>query len=56
VYINTPLGSDQFLNFDPDAKDQKCDTGFLPDLLTDEVPSTGWYTMCYGVMQLTSIL
>ena len=56
VYIHTPLPCAQFFNLDADAKDCKRDKDCNPDLLTDEGTSTGYYTICCVVMQLTSIL
>jgi len=41
VYIHTPPPSTQFLNFDPYAKDRMHDKYIIPDLLTDDGPSTG---------------
>ena len=41
VYIHTPLPRAQFINVDPFAKDRMRDNDFIPDLLTDECPSTG---------------
>jgi len=56
VYIPTPLPSAQLINHDAYAKNRKHDKDFDPDLLTDEETSTGLYTICCVVMQLTSIL
>ena len=56
VYIHSPFHSTQFLNFDLYAKDRKRDNDWIRDFLTDEGTSTGQYTICCGVMQLTSIL
>jgi len=56
VYIHTPLPSAQFLIHDAYPKDRMRDKDFDPDLLTDEETSTGLYTICCVVMQLTSIL
>jgi len=56
VYIHTPLPSAQFFNLDAFAKDCKRDEDFNTDLLSDEERSTGEYTMCWVIMQLTSIL
>jgi len=56
VFIHTPLPSAQFFNLDPHANDRMCDKDFIADLLTDEGPSTGWYTIGCGMMQLTAIL
>jgi len=56
VYIHTPLPSAQFFNLDAYAKDRKRDKDFNPDLLTDTATSTGLYTICHVVMQLTFIL
>jgi len=41
VYIHTPLPSTRYFNLDQYAKDRMRDTDFIPDLLTDEGPSTG---------------
>ena len=41
VYIHTPFPSTRFLNHDPYAKDHMRDKDLIPDLLTDEGPSTG---------------
>jgi len=56
VYIYTPLPSAQLFILNLYVKNHKCDKDFIPDLLTDEGPSTGYWTICCGVMQLTSIL
>jgi hypothetical protein len=42
LYIHTPLSSTQFFNYDLFAKNRKCNKDFIPDLLADEGPSTGW--------------
>jgi len=41
VYIHTPLPSGRFFTLDPYAKDRMHNKDFIPDLLTDEGPSTG---------------
>jgi len=41
VYIHTPLHSARFFNRDPYANDPMRNEDFIPDLLTDEGPSTG---------------
>jgi hypothetical protein len=56
VYIHASLPNAKFFNFILFAEDDKCDQDFIPDLLTDEVTSTGYYTICSVVMGLTSIL
>jgi len=56
MHIHTPLPSAQRFNHDAYAKDRKRDKDFYSDLLTDKGTSTGWYTICRVVMQLTSIL
>jgi len=56
VYIHTALSSTQFFNLDPYAKDYRRNKDFVPDLLTDESPSTGLYTISCVVMQPTAIL
>jgi len=40
VYIHTPLPSTQFFNLHPYANDRMHEKDFIPDLLTDEGPST----------------
>jgi len=56
MYIHTPLLNTQYVNLDAYAKDRKRDKDFIPDLLTDDGISTGLYTICWVVMQRTSIL
>jgi len=56
VYIHTALPSALLFNLDPYAKDPMRNEDFIPDLLTDEGPSTGQYTISCMVMQLTAIL
>ena len=56
VNIHTPLPSAHFSQVDAYAKDHKHKKDFNPDLLTDEGISTGLYTTCRMVMQLTPIL
>jgi len=41
VYIHIPLSCTQLFNLDPYAKNCMLDIDFIPDLLTDEGPSTG---------------
>ena len=41
LYIHTALPSSQFFNLHPYAKDHMHNKDFIPDLLTDEGPSTG---------------
>jgi len=41
VFIHTPLPHARFFNLDPYAKNRMPDKDFIPDLLTDEGPSTG---------------
>jgi len=55
VHIHTPLLGDQSFNLDPHAKDCMRNKDFIPDLLTDEGPSTGKYIISCGLMQLTDI-
>jgi hypothetical protein len=54
--IHIQLPNDQFFNYDAYAKNWKRNNDFIPDLLTDEGPSTGYYTICCMVMLLMSIL
>ena len=56
VYIHTALPNAQAFNHDLFAKDYKHDQDCIPDLLTDEGKTTGWYTMCWVVFGLTFIL
>ena len=55
-YIHTQLPSARFLNHDSHAKEHMHDKDLSPDLLTDEGPSTGWYTISCVVTELSSIL
>jgi len=41
VYVHTPLPCARLFNLDWYAKDRMHDKDFIPDLLTDEGPSTG---------------
>jgi len=41
VYIHTPLPSARFFTLGPHAYERMRDKDFIPDLLTDEGPSTG---------------
>jgi len=41
LYIHTPLPSAPLFTLDPYGKDRMGDTDYIPDLLTDEGPSTG---------------
>jgi hypothetical protein len=54
--IHTPLPSTQFCNLDQYAKEDMYDKYSIPDLLTDDGPSTGLFTISCVVMQLTAIL
>jgi len=56
VYFHTSLPWAEFFNHDAAAQDSQHNTDFDPDTLTDKGTSTGWYTICCVVMQLTSIL
>jgi len=56
LYIHTPLPNSQCFYRDAYAKDRKRNKDSIPDLLTDEGTSTGWYIMRWVEMQLTSIL
>jgi len=56
LYIHTPLPSARFSNPVPYAKDRMRDKDCIPDLLTDEGPSTAKYTISGVVLQLTAIL
>jgi len=56
VYSHASLPSTQFSNPDAYAQDSQHDNDYNPDMLTDDVPSTGYYTICCVVMQLTFIL
>jgi hypothetical protein len=50
VYIHTPLPNAKFLDHDAYAKNRKHGKDCVPDLLTDHVPSNGWYTICCVLM------
>jgi len=41
VYTHTPVPNAQLLNLDAYVKDRKRNKDFIPDLLTEEVTSTG---------------
>jgi len=56
VYLHTPLPSAQFFDHDAYSKDCEGDKDFDPDLTTDEDTSTGQYTICCVVIQMTSIV
>jgi len=56
LYIHSLLPNAPFFNLDPYAKARMRDKDFIPDLLTDESLSTGWYSISYVVMQLTAML
>jgi len=55
VYKHTPLPSARFLDLDSYAKDRMGEKDINPDLVTDKVPSTGYYTISCVVMQLRAI-
>jgi hypothetical protein len=52
VYIQTPLSNIQFLYQDAYSKKRKVNNDVIPDLLTDDVASTGEYAICCKAMQL----
>jgi len=56
AYSHTSPPCAEFVTLDASAQDSQHDTDFDPDMLTDEGTSTGLYTICCVVMQLTSIL
>jgi hypothetical protein len=49
------LANAQFFNFDSFATESQQNKDFNPDLLIREETSTGYYTVCGVVMQLTWI-
>ena len=55
-YTHTSLPGAQFFNHDTFAEDSKHDEDCIPDLRNDEGISSGYYTICCMVIQLTSIL
>jgi len=56
VYTHTPLPKTQCLRYDANAKNSKLANNLIPDLLTDQEPSTGYHTICCVVMQPISML
>jgi ribosomal protein L28 len=54
VHILTPFGANEYFNLDVSAKDRKGKKDFNPNMMTDAGTSTGEYTICWVVMQLTS--
>jgi len=56
VYICTACPCAECSNHDEFTENRKHNKYFHPDILTDESPSTGWYTIWCVVMQLTSIV
>ena len=56
VYIPTILPSAQLFNQDASTKDSEHDEDFIPDLRTHEGTSTGQYTICCMLIELTSIV
>jgi len=56
VYIHTRLPSAQLLNLDPYSNVRTHNEDFIPDLLSVQGPSTGYYTISCMVMQPTAIL
>jgi hypothetical protein len=56
MYIHTPVRDTQFVNLNAYAKDHKCKVHCAPDSLTDDGTSSGWYTICYVVIHLASVL
>jgi hypothetical protein len=53
---HTSLQCAECFTFDASAQDSEHDTDCDPDMLPDEGTSTGYYTICCLVMQLTFIL
>jgi len=56
MYSHTSLRCAECFTLDAYAEDSQNHTDVDPDMLTDEETSTGQYTICCVVMQLTSIL
>ena len=56
MYIHTPPSKTHFLYLDAYSKNRKLNNDVIPDLMTDDVASTGEYAICCMAMQLTSIL
>jgi len=56
VYSDTSHSSSKNFTPDADAQDSQHNPDFDPDILTDVVPSTSYYTRCWVVIQLTPIL
>jgi len=55
-YKHAPLSGTHVFTHDTYAEDSEHDEDFIPDLRNDDGTSTGWYTICCMVLQLTSIL
>ena len=56
TYSHTSLPCAQSFTHDASAQESEHDTDFDPDMLPDEGTSTGYFTLCCLVMQLTFIL
>jgi len=56
AYSHTSLPCAESFSFDASTQDSQHNTDSDPAMLTDEVTSTGWYTISCVVMQLTFIL
>ena len=56
VYLHTLLPHAESSTLNASAQDSQHDSYFDPDMLTEEATSTGLYTICCVVMQLTFIL
>jgi len=54
VYSHAPLPCAKLFNLDAYAKDINYNKDYISDSLSDERTSTGWYTICCAVIQLTS--
>jgi hypothetical protein len=54
-YIHNVHPISQWVSYDAHTNDCKHDQDFIPDFLTDDHVSTGYYTICRVVMQLTWI-
>jgi hypothetical protein len=53
AYFHSSLPCAESFTLNASAQDSKNNTGFDPDMLTDEERATGYYTICCVVMQLT---
>jgi hypothetical protein len=56
VYLHTALSNSQCFNLDGYGLDSNHEADFNPDWVTDAGLSTGFFTICWEAMQLTSVM